>query len=216
MHYCRENCESKMRRCVSIKFNVNYELLYLLMKTVWVSVWAKNLHEFKIWLVCAKSSVTRSQDYFSTFGHLGTSMKIRLMAYKFCQSRSNNLPNSKLYLKKCQRLSPNLVTRDCLPPSLRTCLVQVCIIWVNLLSSRTIYLSKNFAIIHSCSNLWRGIFSFARSSPHSLFVEPASSQFCVAANSVTRLGDLLHFGQPFKAFENNNFAQISYILSQFL
>ena len=34
--------------------------------------------------------------------------------------------------------------------------------------------------------------------------------------SVTRLGDFLHFGQPFKAFDNNNFAQISYILSQFL
>ena len=36
------------------------------------------------------------------------------------------------------------------------------------------------------------------------------------ASSVTRLGDFLHFGQPFKAFDNNNFAQISYILSQFL
>ena len=32
--------------------------------------------------------------------------------------------------------------------------------------------------------------------------------------SVTRLGDFLHFGQLFKAFGNNNFAQISYILSQ--
>ena len=35
-------------------------------------------------------------------------------------------------------------------------------------------------------------------------------------NSVTRLGDFLHFGQQFKAFGNNKFAQISYILSQFL
>ena len=34
--------------------------------------------------------------------------------------------------------------------------------------------------------------------------------------SVTRLGDLLHFSQPFKAFGNNKFAQISYILKQFL
>ena len=34
--------------------------------------------------------------------------------------------------------------------------------------------------------------------------------------SVTRLGDFLHFGQPFKAFGNNKFAQISYILRQFL
>ena len=30
-----------------------------------------------------------------------------------------------------------------------------------------------------------------------------------------RLGDFLHFGQQFKAFGNNKFAQISYILSQF-
>ena len=34
--------------------------------------------------------------------------------------------------------------------------------------------------------------------------------------SVTRFGDFLHFGQPFKAFGNNNFAQIFYILRQFL
>ena len=35
-------------------------------------------------------------------------------------------------------------------------------------------------------------------------------------SSVTRLGDLLHFGQLFKAFGNNLFAQISHILRQFL
>ena len=35
-------------------------------------------------------------------------------------------------------------------------------------------------------------------------------------NSVTRLGDLLDFGQVFKAFGNNQFAQISHILRQFL
>ena len=34
--------------------------------------------------------------------------------------------------------------------------------------------------------------------------------------SVTRLGDLLDFGQLFKAFGNNYFAQISHILRQFL
>ena len=33
---------------------------------------------------------------------------------------------------------------------------------------------------------------------------------------VTRLGDFLHFGQLFKAFDNNEFAQISYSLGQFL
>ena len=35
-------------------------------------------------------------------------------------------------------------------------------------------------------------------------------------SSVTRLGDLLEFGQIFKAFGNNKFAQISHILRQFL
>ena len=34
--------------------------------------------------------------------------------------------------------------------------------------------------------------------------------------SVTRLGDFLHFGQRFKAFGNNKFAQISCILRQFM
>ena len=37
---------------------------------------------------------------------------------------------------------------------------------------------------------------------------------CIAY-SVTRLGDLLHFWQSFKAFGNNKFAQISYILGNF-
>ena len=34
--------------------------------------------------------------------------------------------------------------------------------------------------------------------------------------SVTRLGDLLDFGQLFKAFGNNQFAQIFHIIRQFL
>ena len=34
-------------------------------------------------------------------------------------------------------------------------------------------------------------------------------------SSVTRFGDLLHFGQLFKAFGNNYFAWIAYILSDF-
>ena len=34
--------------------------------------------------------------------------------------------------------------------------------------------------------------------------------------SVTRLGDFLHFGQPFKAGGNNYFTQTSYIVRQFL
>ena len=35
-------------------------------------------------------------------------------------------------------------------------------------------------------------------------------------NSVTRLGDLLHFGQLFKVCGNKYFAQIAYIFIQFL
>ena len=37
-----------------------------------------------------------------------------------------------------------------------------------------------------------------------------------ATFSVTRLGDLLDFGQLYKAFGNNKFAQIFHILKQFL
>ena len=42
--------------------------------------------------------------------------------------------------------------------------------------------------------------------------------FTVAYNqiSVTRLGNLLHFGQPFKAGGNNCFTQIANIVRQFL
>ena len=35
-------------------------------------------------------------------------------------------------------------------------------------------------------------------------------------SSVTRLGDLLNFGQVFEAFGSNQFAQISHILRHFL
>ena len=38
----------------------------------------------------------------------------------------------------------------------------------------------------------------------------------VAATSVTRLGDFLHFGQTFKAGGNNYFTQINHIVIQFL
>ena len=37
---------------------------------------------------------------------------------------------------------------------------------------------------------------------------------CIAS-SVTRLGNFVHFGQLFKAFGNNLFVQISYILRHF-
>ena len=38
----------------------------------------------------------------------------------------------------------------------------------------------------------------------------------LVGSSVTRLGNLFDFGQLFKAFGNNYFAQISYILRQFV
>ena len=40
--------------------------------------------------------------------------------------------------------------------------------------------------------------------------------FSLARSSVTRLGDLLHFEQLFKACGNNYFAQIAHICSEFL
>ena len=42
---------------------------------------------------------------------------------------------------------------------------------------------------------------------------------CYAAKdgiSVTRFGDFLHFGQPFKADGNNYFTKITHIVGQFL
>ena len=38
----------------------------------------------------------------------------------------------------------------------------------------------------------------------------------VGNTSVTRLGDFLHFGQPFKASGNYYFTQIAHIVRQFL
>ena len=46
-------------------------------------------------------------------------------------------------------------------------------------------------------------------------MEKIVSQTITTVNSVTRLGDLLDFGQLFKAFGNNYFAKIFYILRQF-
>ena len=40
--------------------------------------------------------------------------------------------------------------------------------------------------------------------------------FLYFSNSVTRLGDILHFGQTFKAGGNNYFTQIAHIVRQFL
>ena len=52
----------------------------------------------------------------------------------------------------------------------------------------------------------------------SLYLIPFTKEIhgLVLLSSVTRLGDLLDFGQLFKPFGNNKFAQISHILRQFL
>ena len=64
----------------------------------------------------------------------------------------------------------------------------------------------------------RQLTSFQLTSPKMTFPStgtlPYASQGVL--NSVTRLGDLLHFGQLFKACGNNYFARISHILRQFL
>ena len=49
----------------------------------------------------------------------------------------------------------------------------------------------------------------------SLYSQPAGLQFKRTGTSVTRLGDFLDFGQLYKAFGNNKFAQISHILRHF-
>ena len=49
-----------------------------------------------------------------------------------------------------------------------------------------------------------------------LFRDKEDKQIRWLTSSVTRLGDLLHFGQLFKAYGNNYFAQIAHIFRQFL
>ena len=43
-----------------------------------------------------------------------------------------------------------------------------------------------------------------------------ADSYFLSCTSVTRLGDLLHFGQLFKACGNNYFGQIAQICKQFL
>ena len=55
-----------------------------------------------------------------------------------------------------------------------------------------------------------------QSYPTLKFVYDIASWSLWIPTSVTRLGDLLDFGQLFKAFGNNYFAQILHIIRQFL
>ena len=50
------------------------------------------------------------------------------------------------------------------------------------------------------------------------YLHNSATYFCTDGhtNSVTRFGDFSDFGLLFKAFGNNKFAQISYILRQFM
>ena len=68
-----------------------------------------------------------------------------------------------------------------------------------------------------CYFLLRDVRTFALTLP-SVPYPPHSLSLCthLPTFSVTRLGDLLDFGQLFKAFGDNYFAQISLILRQFL
>ena len=45
----------------------------------------------------------------------------------------------------------------------------------------------------------------------SYYIHVHAKSCCIMYPSVTKLGDLLHFGQLFKAFGNNYFAQIAHI-----
>ena len=50
----------------------------------------------------------------------------------------------------------------------------------------------------------------------SFIVKPIFVYSDVSSDQCDQIGRFLHFGQPFKALEHNRFAQISYILRQFL
>ena len=73
--------------------------------------------------------------------------------------------------------------------------------WNNILIEPNIYVKKMIAILI----IWW------KQSGEIYFIS-----FAYDATSVTRLGHFLDFGQLFKAFGNNQFAQISQILRQFL
>ena len=53
-------------------------------------------------------------------------------------------------------------------------------------------------------------------TPHGLFRLPAMHRLLLFTFSGTRLGDLLHFGQLFKAGEKNYFAQIPHVFAIFV
>ena len=52
-------------------------------------------------------------------------------------------------------------------------------------------------------------------SPHFKELHALKVRLVVVLTSVTRLGDLLHFRQPFKASGNNYFTQYAHIVRQF-
>ena len=71
---------------------------------------------------------------------------------------------------------------------------------------------RMFNLLMSCTLLHKGKVKAQLCIVH----HPCTDPLLLSTPSVTRLGDLLDFGQFFKAFGNKKFVQISHILRQFL
>ena len=108
-------------------------------------------------------------------------------------------------------------------------LISMCILWspcvsydpyvYTMISMMVSALGIWISSTTSCLNLnrWSSLSRFANADlpSHECVDVPRSSWLWVLI-SVTRLGDLLHFGQLFKACGNNHFTQIAHIFRDFL
>ena len=100
-----------------------------------------------------------------------TSMKTCLMPYKICQSKPQNLPNSKKNLKNCPRLrrffqggefSPNLVTLLMVSWPFRSsdCLTFLTLRWIVLKVGKTV-LSEDLRVTNLVNAKWSKITTVA-------------------------------------------------------
>ena len=122
-------------------------------------------------------------------------------------------------IQTLNRMIRPITTKPGLPPIkvLGTFKVVILLSFKQSLQSRgslVIWDLKSALVMTSVTTCWCFVepvptFQHLLSCPHSAFTRLDSI-------SVTRLGDLLDFGQVFKAFGNNYFAQISHTLRQFL
>ena len=109
--------------------------------------------------------------------------------------------------------SPNRsLTWEIIYMRLPTSILLPCL-WV--LVTRSELLHWEFLIFSTISQLFQLFTSFCKGK---FFIEKSRRQFGGkwVGISVTRSGDLLDFWQLFKAFGNNQFAQIFHILREFL